>query len=594
MASAKSRLTKLAGHFVDSSSTPAAVPPGSNDPLVIDGHARGTSKWFNYHSLTPTFFLPRAAAIEPDALAIYHKTADDKLLTKTYSQFARKASDFAYYLKKHRYRRIGILCPNTPAFLYATFAANAADGVVIPVNYRLKPDDISYIFQHSDADFILVDAEFAPLLDNYRAAKPHVRILIDDDAANESGAFGSALAKGAAYDLQHGNYGWEGLTSLADDELAVNALTYTSGTTGRPKGVEYTHRGCYMSALGNIIESGLVLQGTRRSKYLWIVPMFHAMGWTFPWAVTAARGTHYCMRKIDYPYIWKLLREEEITHFCAAPTVNTLLCADPSAQTLKQEVRVIVGASPPTAHLFQSMTGLNLHPVHVYGSTETYAPITRGYDMPAYHDLPVNEMYGRLARQGHGFITSLPVQVIKTGDDVAEGVLVDVKKDGKEIGEVVFSGNICARGYYKDEMATRKLFAGGALHSGDLAVWHPDGAIQIMDRTKDIIISGGENISSVALEAAIVTHPDILECGICAIRDEHWGERPKAFITLKTGRTITNKDFIEWCRGHPAISRFMVPKECEVVDELPKTSTGKIRKNVLRQWAEGDRSEGSQ
>jgi len=228
--------------------------------------------------------------------------------------------------------------------------------------------------------------------------------------------------------------------------------------------------------------------------------MFHAMGWTFPWAVTAVRGTHYCLRKIDYPEIWRLLKEEGITHFNSAPTVNTLLCNDPAAEKLDKPVRVTVAASPPTAHLFQMMEGLNLRPVHVYGLTETYGPITKGYHMAAWSDLPVEEKYAKMARQGHGFVTSLPVRVIKT--EVSEGHIEDVKQDGKEIGEIVFRGNICAKGYYKDAEATRKLFAGGVLHSGDLAVWHPDGAIQILDRAKDIIISGKSTLSRTAAPTA--------------------------------------------------------------------------------------------
>ena len=303
-----------------------------------------------------------------------------------------------------------------------------------------------------------------------------------------SGPFDEAVLEGLQVDRKTGSHGWEGLEHTVPNEDSLLALAYTSGTTSRPKGVEFTHRGAYLAALGNVIESGLNYHDTGRARYLWTLPMFHAMGWTFPWAVTAVRGTHYCLRKIDYPQIWKLLKEEEITHFNAAPTVNTLLCADSNAERLEQPVRVTVAASPPTAHLFETMEALNLRPVHVYGLTETYGPITKGYQMPEWQDLPTKERYAKMARQGHGFVVSLPARVIKT--EVAEGHVEDVKKDGKEIGEIVFLGNICAKGYYKDPEATRKLFAGGVQHSGDLAVWHPDGAIQILDRAKDIIISG--------------------------------------------------------------------------------------------------------
>jgi len=223
--------------------------------------------------------------------------------------------------------------------------------------------------------------------------------------------------------------------------------------------------------------------------------------------------------------------------------------------------------------------------VHVYGLTETYGPITKGYILPSWDDLPPKERYELMARQGHGFVTSQAARVIKT--EQPPGVLIDIEKNGKEIGEIVFSGNICAKGYYKDVEATRKLWDGGVSHSGDLAVWHEDGAIQILDRQKDIIISGGENISSIALESVLVTHSDILEAGIVAVKDSHWGERPKAFITVKEGKELTGEKVIEWARNNERISRFMVPREVEVVKELPKTSTGKVRKNVLREWARG-------
>lgn len=280
-----------------------------------------------------------------------------------------------------------------------------------------------------------------------------------------------------------------------------------------------------------------------------------------------------------------MLKEEHITHFNAAPTVNTLLCNAKEAERLPEPVRVTVAASPPTAHLFEQMTDLNLHPVHVYGMTETYGPITKGYYLPQWDQIPLKEKYQNMARQGHGFITSLPVRVIKT--DVPEGTVTDVAKNGQEIGEIVFIGNICARGYFKDPDATRKLFAGGVLHSGDLAVWHPDGAIQILDRAKDIIISGGENISSVALESMLATHPNILEAGVVSVPDSHWGERPKAFITVKDNKQLEGQDVINWARNVSGISKFMIPREVEVVPELPKTSTGKIRKNVLREWVKG-------
>ncbi|KAK5125471.1 hypothetical protein LTR85_000580 [Meristemomyces frigidus] len=589
MSSALKRLSSFAAHFAPSSSSPTvADPPSSSTPNTYEHR-------HHIHQLSPTFFLWRAAQVEPDAIAVYHKTANDVILRRTYAETAERATGLAYYLRKKGYKRVGILCTNTPAFLEAIFGIGAAGAVNVGINYRLKKDDISYIFEHAEVDSIMVDAEFLGLLDDFRAQHPGVALIVDTDTDRDDGEYDRAVLEGLEYDRETGSKGWEDLETQVSDEDSLIALSYTSGTTARPKGVEYTHRSAYIAALANVIESGLNtwISTADRCHYLWTLPMFHAMGWTFPWAVTAVRGTHYCLRKIDYPEIWRLLKTEAISHYNSAPTVNTLLCADPNAEKLPEPVRVTVAASPPTAHLFETMENLNLRPVHVYGLTETYGPITKGYQMPTWQSLPVKEKYAKMARQGHGHVTSLPARVIKTKQDdsgkwESDGV-VDVAKDGKEIGEIVFVGNICARGYYKDAEATRKLYAGGVQHSGDLAVWHPDGAIQILDRAKDIIISGGENISSLALESMLVTHPDILEAACVGIADEKWGEAPKAFITLQSGKEgqLTGEQVIEWAKEKSDISRFMVPKEIEVLSELPKTSTGKLRKNILRDWAKG-------
>ncbi|KAK3990589.1 acetate/butyrate--CoA ligase AAE7, peroxisomal [Cladorrhinum sp. PSN332] len=561
-----SRLRNVLGHFL---------------PLSQDDAPH------HFSNLSPTFFLERAAAIEPDAEAVYHVTANGKVLRRSYMELADRARGLAYYLRKTGLKRVGLLAPNTPAFLESVYGIVAAGGVIVPVNIRLKPEDISYIFDFAEVDSIIVDKEYEGLLDAFRNTHPKVEILVDLDTDATSGAlsgpFDDAVLEGLNHDKATGNKGWSDLISqTVQNEDDLIAIPFTSGTTSRPKGVIYTHRGAYLATLANIVESGLNLPNGR-CKYLWTLPMFHAVGWTFPWAVCAVRGTHVCLRKIDYPLIWKLLKEEGVTHFNAAPTVNTLLCSAKEAEVLSKPVRVTVAASPPTAHLFEQMTDLNLFPVHVYGLTETYGPITRGYVLPEWEDLPKHEKFARMARQGHGFLTSLPVRIIKP--DLPESVLIDVAKDGKEIGEIVFSGNICCKGYYKDPEATRKLFAGGVLHSGDLAVWHPDGSIQIQDRAKDIIISGGENISSVALESMLVEHPDVLEAGVVAVPDSHWGERPKAYLTVKEGKTVKGEEVIDWAKHQSSISKFMVPREVEIVKELPKTSTGKIKKNVLREWA---------
>ncbi|KAH9827457.1 AMP dependent synthetase and ligase [Teratosphaeria destructans] len=573
------------------------LAPASSSPTVADAPTSGEFVHrYHIHQLSPTYWLPRAAAIEPNALAVYHKTSNGVVIKRTYAETSHRAAGFAYYVKKKGFKRVGILMTNTPAFLESIFAIGGAGITNVAINYRLKQEDIAYIFDHAEADAILVDAEYVHLLDAYRKDHPNTAILVDPDTDKGEGDYESAIVEGWQWDRQGGALGWEGLETQVPSEENLLALAYTSGTTARPKGVEYTHRSAYLAAIANVIESNLniPIPGAHRCHYLWTLPMFHAMGWTFPWAVTAVRGTHYTLRKIDYPEIWRLLRTEKISHYNAAPTVNTLLCADPNAEKLEHPVRVTVAASPPTAHLFETMTSFNLHPVHVYGLTETYGPITKGYHMPEWEQLPANEKYAKMARQGHGHITSLAARVIRTKQDESgkwefTDELIDVNKDGKEIGEIIFLGNLLAKGYFKDPEATRKLFAGGWQHSGDLAVWHPDGSIQILDRAKDIIISGGENISSLALESMLVTHPDILEAACVGIKDEKWGEAPKAFVTLKQAKKgqVSGRDIIDWAKNKSGISRFMVPKEVEVLDELPKTSTGKLRKNILREWARG-------
>ncbi|EQK98745.1 AMP-binding domain protein [Ophiocordyceps sinensis CO18] len=552
-----SRIRSILGHLLPQSSSPP--PP-------------------HIHHLSPTFFLERAAAIEPNADAVFHITADGVTLRRSYQDLATRVVGLAYYLKKHGLKRVGVLAPNTPAFLESIYGIVSAGGVIVPVNYRLSEQDIAYIFDFAEVDCIIVDNEFLGLLGAYRTRYPSVPLIVDLDTDKSQGPscgpYNEAILEGLAYDGSRGGRGWADLDSQASNEDDVLGVPFTSGTTSSPKGVEYTHRGAYLASLANIIESGL---NVGRCRYLWTLPMFHAIGWTFPWSVVAVRGVNVCLRKIDYPLIWKLLKEEGITHFNAAPTVNTLLVACSEAEKLSRPVQVTVAASPPSAHLFEQMTNLNLIPLHVYGMTETYGPITKCYHLPEWESLPPDERFAKMARQGHGSISSLPIRIVKP--DQPGGVLVDVAKDGREIGEI---------GCFKAPEATPELFAGGGLHSGDLAVWHPDGSAQILDRAKDMIISGGENISSVALESMLVQHPDVLEAGVVAVPDSHWGERPKAFVTVKRGKEVTGAAVVAWAKHQSGISKFMVPREVDVVPELPKTSTGKIKKNELREWARGN------
>ncbi|KAF4121259.1 Acyl-CoA synthetase (AMP-forming)/AMP-acid ligase II [Geosmithia morbida] len=570
MSGAPSRIRSVLGHLLPGAGSATSTPPPPPPPHI--------------HHLSPTFFLERAASIEPNADAVFHITANGVPLRRSYQQLADRVRGLAYYLKSHGYKRVGVLAPNTPAFLEAIYGVVAAGGVIVPANYRLVANDINYVFDFAEVDYVIVDHEYAHLLELFAKEHPNVPLLVDKDTDADEGPYDKAILDGIAYDASHGGKGWTGLHSRSENEDDMLAIPFTSGTTSRPKGVVYTHRGAYLAALGNVVESNL---SSGHCRYLWTLPMqafpfrlFHAIGWTFPWAVVAVRGLNVCLRKIDYPLIWKLLKQERITHFNAAPTVNTLLVAAKEAERLPEPVKVTVAASPPSGHLFERMASLNLIPVHVYGLTETYGPTTKSYHMPDWDDLSPQEKYAKMARQGHGFITSMSIRVVKP--DMPNGELVDVAKDGVEVGEIIFTGNICAKGYYKDEEATRRLFAGGSLHSGDLAVWHPDGSAQIFDRAKDIIISGGENISSVALESMLAEHDDLVEVGVVSVPDEHWGERPKAYVTVREGRTVKGEDIIQWARNDSRISRFMVPRDVEILEELPKTSTGKIEKKKLR------------
>jgi fatty-acyl-CoA synthase len=349
------------------------------------------------------------------------------------------------------------------------------------------------------------------------------------------------------------------------------------GTTGGPKGVVYTHRGAYLNALADVIELGMGYH----SVYLWTVPMFHCNGWCFPWATTAIAGTHVCLRRVDLDLVWDLFDRAGVTHCCAAPTVHIGLVNHTKAHRMARPVTLAVGGAPPSPTLLARFRELNLHPVHVYGLTETYAPITTGVWQRAWEELPADEQARRRARQGQGHVTSDLVRVV---DDQMR----DVPRDGRTMGEVVMRGNIVMKEYFGQPEATASAFRGGWFHSGDLAVMHPDGCIELRDRKKDIIISGGENISTIEVEQAVVRHPAVLECAVVAIPDHRWGERPKAFVALKPGHAATAEELIAFCRDR--LAHFKCPAAVEF-GELPKTSTGKVQKYVLREreWAGYDK-----
>ncbi len=360
----------------------------------------------------------------------------------------------------------------------------------------------------------------------------------------------------------------EPVESWLESEDETISINYTSGTTGRPKGVMYSHRGTWVNAVGEITETGISFD----AKYLWTLPMFHCNGWCFTWGVTAVGGTHVCLRRVESARIWEMIDREGITHYNGAPTVQIGVVNDPKAHKLDRPVTVTVAGAPPSPTLLGKLKELGFRPVHVYGLTETYGPHT----VCAWHEewdaLPGEEQARLAARQGQGYALFDLARVV-------DGNMNDVPRDGETLGEVVMAGNNVMKGYFEQPDATAEAFRGGWFHSGDIGVWHPDGYIELRDRKKDIIISGGENISTIEVEQCVARHQSVMECAVVAIPDDKWGERPKAFVTLKPGQSATEQDIIEFCKQH--IAHFKAPAAVEFGD-LPKTSTGKVQKFVLR------------
>ncbi len=509
--------------------------------------------------LTPLSFLERSALVYPDKIAVVH--GDRRY---TYRQFAERVYRLASRLRAiglQKYDRVAFLSPNTPALLEAHYGVPAAGGILVAVNTRLSAYEVEFILKHSGVKYLFVDAELFPPIEHIDFGAIHV-VRIEDTGA-EDDPYESFLATGSTHPV----------ASWLEDEEETISINYTSGTTGNPKGVMYTYRGGYLNALAEVIESGV----TSTSVYLWTLPMFHCNGWCFTWAVTAVGATHVCLRKLDPVIIWDLIERERVTHYCGAPTVQILLVNHPKAHRLERELTATVAGAPPSPTLLGQMKKLNIRPVHVYGLTETYGP----YSVNEWHEewgsLPGDEQARLMARQGQGNVVADRLRVV----DVH---MNDVPRDGQTMGEVLMHGNNVAKGYYANPTATETSFEGGWFHSGDIGVMHPDGYVELRDRAKDVIISGGENISTIEVEQAIAQHPAVLECAVVAIPDEKWGERPKAFVTLKPNQTVTEQEIIVFCRER--LAHFKSPAAVTFGD-LPKTSTGKIQKYVLREkeWA---------
>jgi fatty-acyl-CoA synthase len=504
--------------------------------------------------LTPVSFLRRSAYVWPEKVAVVHGER-----RFTYRQLEERVNRMASALRAlglEHLDRVAIIAPNTPAMLEAHFGIPAAGLVIVPINVRLNRDEVGYILKHSGAKVLFVDHEFENLVtDGDRGSLEVVRI---DDTGAAGDPYEAFLASGSPAPCEP----W------LEDEMETISINYTSGTTGRPKGVMIHHRGAYLNAIGEVLETGMTFD----AKYMWTLPMFHCNGWCFTWGVTAMGGTHLCLRRVDPDAIWKLIDGEGVTHYCGAPTVQIGIVNHPGAHKLPQPVTVAVAGAPPSPTLLGKMRELGLRPVHVYGLTETYGPHTVCAWHREWDALPADARARVSARQGQGYVIADLVRVV---DDK----LNDVAMDAEMLGEVVMRGNNVMKGYFEQPDATADAFRGGWFHSGDLAVWHPDGYVELRDRKKDIIISGGENISTIEVEQAVAKHPAVLECAVVAIPDEKWGERPKAFVTLKAGTTATESDIIEFCRQH--IAHFKCPAAI-AFGELPKTSTGKVQKFVLR------------
>ena len=505
--------------------------------------------------VTPVSFLRRSAFVFPDKAAVVHGDRQ-----YSYREFAERVNRLASHLRSSglaKQDRVAFLCPNTPALLEAHFAIPAAGGILVAVNTRLNSQEIDFILKHSGSRYLFVDAELQHLVEPLKLEG--IQVVRIDDTGTPEDPYEGFLAEGAP----------EPVKSWLEDEEETIAIDYTSGTTGNPKGAVYTHRGAYLAALAQVIEAGL----SSTSVFLWTLPMFHCNGWCYTWAVTAVGGTHVCLRKLDPGLVWELFDTEGVTHYNGAPTVHIFLVNHPKVHRLNRPVTVAVGGAPPSPTLLGQMRALNIRPIHLYGLTETYGPYVICEWHAEWDTLPLPEQARLLARQGQSNAIADPLRVV-------DEAMNDVPKDGKTMGEVVMRGNHVMKGYYENPDATAAAFKGGWFHSGDLAVWHPDGYIELRDRKKDVIISGGENISTIEVEQVIVQHAAVLECAVVAIPDETWGERPKAFVALKPGQRVTEQEIIAFCRER--LAHFKCPAAVEFGD-LPKTSTGKVQKYMLRE-----------
>ncbi len=521
--------------------------------------------------LTPLAFLERSASVFADRVAVV-----DGADRMTYGDLAARVTRTAHALRASGAGpgdRVAYLCPNTPELLVAHFAAPLAGVVLVALNTRLAAEEVRSICRHSGARLLLVNASLrdtvAPVADRLGDVR---EIVWAGDAGAADGLPGISHAEW----LERGSD--EPLPWTVDDEDATISINYTSGTTGQPKGVMYTHRGAYLNALGENVTAGHRVD----TVYLWTLPMFHCNGWCHPWAIVAAGGTQVCLRAVRPEEIWRLIDEEGVTHLCGAPTVLSMLVNSPAAHPIERGLVVMTAAAPPNPTVLGQTESLGATVLHVYGLTETYGPYTVCQWQPEWADEEAPERARLLSRQGVAMVMADPIRVV--GEDGR-----DVPRDGRTVGEIVMSGNDVMKGYFDDPGQTAAAFRGGVFHSGDLGVWHPDGYIELRDRAKDVVISGGENISTIEVEQALGSHPAVLEVAVIGVPDDHWGERPKAFVVLRPGREASHDELTAHMRG--LLAGYKCPDSFEVLAELPRTSTGKVRKFELREreWAGRER-----
>ena len=521
----------------------------------------------NYVPLTPLSFLRKAASVYPDYVATIY---GERRVTwrDTYARVRALAS----VLAKHGVARgttVAAMLPNVPAMLELHYAPGMLGAVLNTLNTRLDAETIAFMLDHGEAKVLFTDREFSAVVEKALTLVKIKPLVIDVDDATFAGGkslgefeYENFLAQGDS------NFEWH----LPADEWDAIALNYTSGTTGNPKGVVYHHRGAYLNAVSNIVDWQL----PHHPVYLWTLPMFHCNGWCFPWSIAAVAGTHVCLRKVEAKTVFDLIRAHKVSHYCGAPIVHAMLINAPPEMKLgiAHQVKCLVaGASPPVA-VIEGMEAMGFDLTHVYGLTEVYGPAAACARHDSWNQLGMEERAMKNGRQGLAYTLQEDMTVMDPN------TMQPVPHDGETMGEIMFRGNITMRGYLKNQKATEEAFAGGWYHTGDLAVMHADGYAKIKDRSKDIIISGGENISSIEVEDVLSRHPAIMVSAVVAQPDEKWGETPCAFVELKSGATATEAEIIEFCRERMA--RFKVPKQI-TFGELPKTSTGKIQKFLLRE-----------